>query len=106
MNDRIAKKHASQFMAGKREYPVKVEWFFTSTDGGMVYKVVYNLPIKVWQEVDRIAYRRGWDGCHWSAPTLLAVVDKDGELCPPIVGWGTKKLSIAAKVLAKGWQKR
>lgn len=105
MKDRIIKKHASQFMDGKREYPVKVEWFFTSTDGGMVYKVVYNLPIKVWQEVDMIAYRRGWNGCHWSAPELLAVVE-DGELCPPVGGWGTKKLSIAAKVLAKGWQKR
>lgn len=105
MKDRIIKKHASQFMDGKREYPVKVERFFTSTDGGMVYTVVYNLPIKVWQEVGMIAYRRGWDGSHWSAPELLAVVE-DGELRPPVGGWGTKKLSIAAKVLAKGWQKR
>lgn len=32
MNDRIAKKHARQFLAGAREYPVKVEWFSTSTD--------------------------------------------------------------------------
>jgi len=106
MNNRIVKKHASQFMAGKREYPVKVEWFSTSTDGDGVYKAVYNLPIKVWREVDKLAYRRGWDGCHWGSPTLLGVLYEDGDLQPPVGGWGTEKLSIAAKVLAKGWQKR
>ena len=105
MNDRIAKKHARQFLDGKREYPVKVEWFSPFTEG-RVRKVVYKLPVKVWREVDRLAFRRGWDGFYWSAPTLLAVVDKDGELCPPVGGWGEEKLSIAAKVLAKGWQKR
>lgn len=98
MNDRIAKKHASQFLAGAREYPVKVEWFSPFTEGS-VYKVVYKLPSKVWREVDRLALRRGWDGSHWSAPTLLAVVDKGGELCPPVDGWGEEKLSIAAKAM-------
>lgn len=98
MNDRIAKKHASQFIAGKREYTVKVEWFSPFTEG-TVRKVVYKLPAKVWREVDRLAFHRGWDGFFWSAPTLLAVVDKDGELCPPVGGWEEKKLSIAAKAV-------
>ena len=98
MNIRQAKKHASQFMAGKREYPVSISWFITSTDGDGVYKVEYRIPFKVRREVDRLAYRRGWDGCHWGAPTLLAVVE-DGELCPPVGGWGEEKLSIAAKAV-------
>lgn len=98
MNDRIAKKHASQFMAGKREYPVLVEWYSTSTDGDGVYKVMYSLPFKVWKAANKLAYRRGWDGCHWGSPILLAVVE-DGELCPPVGGWGEEKLSIAAKAV-------
>lgn len=98
MKDRIIKKHASQFLDGKREYPVKVEWFSPFTEG-LVRKVVYKLPVKVWREVDRLAFRRGWDGFYWSAPTLLAVVEKDGELCPPVGGWGEEKLSIAAKAM-------
>lgn len=101
MNDRIAKKYARQFLAGAREYPVQVEWFSTSTDGDGVYKVVYALPVRVSREVDRLARRHGWDGCHWSAPTLLAVVGEEGELRPPVGGWGTKKLSIAAKAVRR-----
>lgn len=100
MKIRIAKKHASQFMAGKREYPVKVEWLSPFTEGS-VYKVVYKLPTPVLREVGKLAGRRGWNGFYWNAPTLLAIVDKDGELCPPVGGWGTEKLSIAAKVLKR-----
>lgn len=100
MNDRIIKKHASQFMAGKREYPVSINWFITSTDGDGVYKAEYCLPVKVRREVDRLAYRQGWDGCHWSDPTLLGSIE-DGELCPPVGGWGEQKLPIAAKAFAK-----
>lgn len=96
MKDRVIKKRASQFVAGKREYPVLVEWYSTSTDGDGVYKVVYNLPLKVLKAANKLAYRRGWEGCHWGSPILLAVVE-DGELCPPVDGWGEEKLSIAAK---------
>lgn len=104
MNIRQAKKHASQFMAGKREYPVSISWFITSTDGDGVYKVKYRIPFKVRREVDRLAYRRGWDGCHWGSPTLLGVLYEDGILEPPVGGWGEKKLHIAEKILAEsGW---
>lgn len=101
MNIRQAKKHASQFMAGKREYPVSINWFITSTDGDGVYKVEYRIPFKVRREVDRLAYRRGWDGCHWGAPTLLGVLYADGTLESPVDGWGEQKLPIAAKAFAK-----
>lgn len=101
MNDRIVKKHASQFMASKREYLVSIRWFITSTDGDGVYKIEYRIPFKVRREVDRLAYRRGWDGCHWGAPTLLGVLYEDWTLEPPVGGWGEEKLPIAAKALAK-----
>ena len=105
MNIRQAKKHASQFMAGKREYPVSISWFITSTDGDGVYKVEYHIPFKVRREVDRLAYCRGWDGCHWGDPTLLGVLYADGSLESPVGGWGEKKLPIAENVLAKrGWR--
>lgn len=102
MNIRQAKKHASQFMAGKREYPVSVNWY-PIMNGDGVYKVEYCLPVKVWQEVDKLAFRRGWDGCHWNAPTLLGFMDKDGVLCFPDGGWEEKKRPIAAKALAEIW---
>lgn len=100
MKIRVAKKHAHQFITGKREYPVKVEWLSPFTEG-RVYKVEYCLPVKDLREVGKLAGRRGWGGCHWDAPTLLAIVDRDGELCPPVGGWETEKLPIAAKVFKR-----
>ena len=103
MNIRKIKKQATRFMAGEKEFPISINWFITSTDGDGVYKVEYRIPFKVRREVDRLAYRRGWDGCHWSAPTLLGVLYPDGILEPPVGGWGEEKLPIAVKALAKGW---
>ena len=100
MKARVAKKHATLFMAGGKEYPVSVNWFSTSTDGDGAYKAEYCLPVKVWREVDILARRRGWDGCHWDAPTLLGVIE-DGELRPLVGGWEEQKLSIAAKAFVK-----
>lgn len=99
MKVRIAKKHAKAFMAGAREYPVTTYWFPTLNGQG-VYKAEYRFPFKVLREVDRLAFRRGWDGCHWDAPTLLGVIE-DGELRPLVGGWGTEKLTIAARVFEK-----
>lgn len=103
MNIRQAKKQAKRFLAGEKEYPVSIYWFITSTDGDGVYKIEYRIPFKVLREVERLAYRRGWDGCHWGSPTLLGVLYADGILEPPVGGWEEKKLPIAAKALAKGW---
>lgn len=101
MNKRQVKKQATRFMAGEKEYPISIYWFLSSTDGDGVYKIEYRIPLKVWRAVAKLAYRRGWDGCHWSDPTLLGVFYPDGILEPPVGGWGEQKLAIAAKVLAK-----
>ena len=98
MKVRSIKKSAKAFMAGKKEYPVTVNYYPTYSNG--VYRAEYCLPIKVLREVGRLAYHRGWDGCHWDAPTLLGSVE-NGELCPPVGGWGTEKLPIAAKAFEK-----
>ena len=102
MKVRQAKKQAKRFLGGGKEFPVEINWF-PIMNGDGVYKVEYCLPIKVWQEVYRLAFRRGWKGCHWDSPTLLGFMDKDGFLCPPDGGWGEKKLPIAAKALAQIW---
>lgn len=101
MKSRQIKKQASRFLAGEKEYPVSIYWFSTSTDGDGVDKIEYRIPAKVRREVDRLAYRRGWDGCHWGSPTLLGVLYEDGTIEPPVGGWGEQKLAIAAKALAK-----
>ena len=99
MKFRVAKKHAKLFMAGAREYPVSAYWF-PIMNGNGVYKAEYRIPFKVLKEVDRLAFRRGWDGCHWDAPTLLGVIE-NGELRPLVGGWGAEKLPIAAKVFKR-----
>lgn len=101
MNIRQAKKLAKRFLAGEKEFPISINWFITSTDGDGVYKIEYRIPFKARREVDRLAYRRGWDGCHWGDPTLLGVLYADGSLESPVGGWGEKKLPIAENVLAK-----
>lgn len=103
MKVRQAKKQAKRFLAGEKEFPVEINWFPTSTDGDGVYKVEYYIPFKVLKEVFKLAYSRGWDGCHWGSPTLLGVLYEDETLEPPVGGWGEQKLPIAAKALAQIW---
>ena len=100
MKARLVKKYAKASMAGVWEYPVTVNYHLTF-DGDGVYKAEYVLPVRDLREVGKLAGRHGWDGCHWDAPALLGFVDESRELCPPIGGWGTEKLSIAAKVFKR-----
>lgn len=63
MKNRMIKKMAKQFIDGRKKYRVVEERLDSRTVVGN-----YDMPDKVRREVNRLARRAGWDGCHWDAP--------------------------------------
>lgn len=83
MKKRMTKKIAKNFVmtgrVNKRYGHVEEEYFQAYTDGRPpVYKILF-VPNskKLRNAIIEIAYRMGWDGCHWDSPFLLEVDDTD-----------------------------
>lgn len=83
MKNRTAKKVAKKWMTKgvmlKRFAHIEEVPFQAYTDGRpAVYKTML-VPHskKLFNEVNRLAYKAGWDGCHWDDPFLLEVDDTE-----------------------------
>ena len=73
MKRRLVKKIATQFLNGKRNFPVRWEECCTHNDGRPgVDQWWAIMPWKLEREVRRQAYLRGWSGCHWDNPLIVS----------------------------------
>jgi hypothetical protein len=73
MKKRIAKKHARDYMDGRKQYSIREELFTYDTDGNWCIKYLANMPYYVLKYVHLYAYRTGWSGCHWDAPDIVDI---------------------------------
>lgn len=82
MKNRMVKKIAKNFvttgMVNKKYGHIEEDYFQAYTDGRPpVYKTLF-VPNskKLRNAIIEIAYKAGWDGCHWDSPFLLEVDDE------------------------------
>lgn len=79
MKKKVEKKWARAFLDGKMRFPTTEIRRQLSTDGDYCFRKEYVIPDGILREVHRIAFSRGWDGCHWDAPELLGCFYPGGE---------------------------
>lgn len=82
MKKRLAKKLAKQFFTkglSNKYGKIEIVSHQTHTDGRPpVYKKIFIPNDKKLEEaIYDIAYKLGWDGCHWSDPLLLEIDTSD-----------------------------
>ena len=79
MNKRLCKKRAKAFYEGRyNTLQIRTEECQEYTDGRPpVYITKAVLSGKVEKVVIDMAYRDGWDGCHWDDPTILFIDDRE-----------------------------
>ena len=74
MNTRIRKKIAKDYLDSgviSSKYVLGIdEWFEPENH---VWKTALVVPDRLRAQIRSEAFRRGWDGCHWSDPLLFSV---------------------------------
>ena len=78
MKRRIRKKIAKRFLNGEKisRYALGRRDYYPNAYTVVTYIV---FPEKLLDEIRRQAARRGWDGCHWSDPTVIEIYNFDTD---------------------------
>ena len=77
MKIKVAKKMAKRFMKDRSYTPYGVydECVGWNPTDGYTIKVYAIFPYAVIRELNKIATKQGWDGCHWGDPTIIEIVN-------------------------------